>query len=179
MRDASVMKFEHLDGLLDRMPKRAAPEPVWILSRYTSVMDRAEQMIRSAQRSVCLSAWPREIERLRDALVASSAAPHRLLHCPTRLTDPPEHFSCWLEDPLEGDAKADWSHRMLLVVDRQQVLVGGAEPEADNHAVWTMNPSIIDVVTNHVILDVTLIARRTGRPCEEDVAPLMRPHGDS
>jgi hypothetical protein len=68
---------------------------------------------------------------------------------------------------------------MLLVVDRQQVLVGGAEPEADNHAVWTMNPSIIDVVTNHVILDVTLIARRTGRPCEEDVAPLMRPHGDS
>jgi hypothetical protein len=66
---------------------------------------------------------------------------------------------------------------MLLVVDRHQVLVGGSEPEADNHAVWTMNPSIVDVVTNHVILDITLIARRQDRACQDDVAPLMRPHG--
>ena len=36
---------------------------------------------------------------------------------------------------------------------------GGTEPDADNHAVWTPNPSLVDVATNHIILDITLMAR--------------------
>jgi hypothetical protein len=64
------------------------------------------------------------------------------------------------------------------VVDRREALIGGAEPGADNDAVRTTNPSLVDVATNHVILDLTLLAQRAGRSCEADVAPMMRPHLD-
>lgn len=177
MRESNAQRFEHLGAVLDGMPKRAAPEPVWIVSRYTEVLERAEQMIRGARSSICLSAWPRELDALGPALAVVAGRPElqRVLHVPTALGEAPAGFSCWTEAVEAGDQKAGWAHKLLLVVDRAQVLVGGAEPLADNHAVWTTNPSIVDVVTNHVILDITLISSRTGRPCEADVAPLMRP----
>ena len=37
--------------------------------------------------------------------------------------------------------------------------MGGADPDADNHAVVTTNPSLVDVATNHIILDITLTSR--------------------
>ena len=80
-------------------------------------------------------------------------------------------------DDLTGDpTKAEWSHKLLLVVDRAEVLLGGAEPSADNHAVHATNPTLVDLATNHVILDITLLARKHGLDCTDDVAPLMRPH---
>jgi len=63
-----------------------------------------------------------------------------------------------------------------VVVDRREALIGGSEPDADNHAVWTTNPSLVDVATNHIILDLTLMSQRSGRSCDADVAPMMRPH---
>jgi sugar-specific transcriptional regulator TrmB len=177
MQESNTQRFEHLGTVLDRMPKRAAPEPVWIVSRYNEVLERADQMIRGARSSVCISAWPRELAALEAAIAGAGARAelHRVLHVPTAVEAPPAGFSCWQDPPEAGDLRTGWAHKLLVVVDREQVLVGGAEPMADNHAVWTMNPSIVDVVINHVILDITLISRRTGRACGADVAPLMRP----
>ena len=41
---------------------------------------------------------------------------------------------------------------------------------------WTTNPSLVDVAANHIILDITLLARAQGRDATGDVAPMMRPH---
>ena len=54
--------------------------------------------------------------------------------------------------------------------------VDNAAAEADNQAVWTTNPSLVDVATNHLILDITLLAARQGRDCAAVVAPMMMPH---
>jgi hypothetical protein len=120
--------------------------------------------------------WRREVDRLRPALEeVSDRYLHRVLHCPEPLPDPPRGFSAWI-DERDHALTAAWSHKALVVIDRRQALIGGAEPDADNDAVRTTNPSLVDVATNHVILDLTLMAQRTGRPCEADVAPMMRPH---
>jgi transposase len=176
---ASVRRrtLTRLDGValaLRSLPRPSRPEPVWIVRSYVEVMDRARELLRSAQVSVAFSAWRREIELLRPVL--DELAPrglHRVLHCPEPLPDPPAGFCCWTDDLDPG--KAHWSHNLLLVVDRKAALMGGAEPGRDNDAVHTTNSSVVDLAVNHVILDVTLLSRRTGRPCDLDVAPLMRP----
>ena len=170
----------HLDGLADslgRLPKRSRPEPVWILRRYDEVLGRTATMIRTAQHSLYLSIWPRELAVVEDHLVAAvDRGLHLVLHVPMTAGFTLEGASLWIEDRDDDAAKEQWSHKALVVADRREALIGGAEPEADNHAVWTTNPSLVDVATNHIILDITLMAQRQGRDCAGDVAPMMRPH---
>jgi hypothetical protein len=179
MRRGMVTRLDSLQDSLAKLPKRDRPEPVWILHRYEDVMARIGTMIRSAEHSVYLSIWPRELAHLREALQAvEDRGLHRVLYSPAAGMDCPAGFSCWI-DTVEGDeAKAAWSHKALVVVDHREALIGGTEPYADNQAVWTTNPSLVDTATNGIIMDITLLARTTGRPCVDDVSPMMRPHLD-
>ncbi|MCA9494006.1 MAG: TrmB family transcriptional regulator [Myxococcales bacterium] len=175
VRQRALSRMDALVEALRALPQPTRPEPVWIVRRYDEVVTTAAELIRTARSSIYLSAWAREIEALRPALddVADRDL-HRVLHCPEPLPSPPSGFSCWCatQDPR----KSSWSHNLLLVVDRRQALMGGAEPGEDNDAVRTANPSLVDVATNHLILDVTLLANRAGRSCDEVVAPMMRPN---
>jgi sugar-specific transcriptional regulator TrmB len=177
MRRSTLGNLERLAETLDRVPKRARPEPIWSLSRYAEVMDRVETMVRGAQDSLYVSIWSRELMALMPALHAiADRRLHRVLHSPDRIDTAPPGFSCWVDDVAGDTEKAGWSHKALVVVDRKEALIGGTEPGADNHAVWTSNPSLVDVATNHIILDITLLSRRLGRDCTDDVSPMMRPH---
>lgn len=178
VRRNTASQLDRLSEGLASLPKRAHPEPVWILRRYDEVIERIRRMIRGAEHAIYLSVWPRELELLRADLEAVGDSPlHRVLHSPTGPVEAPPGFSCWVDELAPSDdAKASWSHKALVVVDRREALIGGTEPETDNHAVWTTNPSLVDVATNHIVLDITLMSRRSGRDCVDDVAPMMRPH---
>lgn len=170
-------RLDALSSGLASLPKRSHPEPVWILNRYTEVMDRIDAMIRQAQQSVYLSLWPRELALLMPAIRAVADRDlHRVLHSPAVVQEQPAGFACWSGDVAGDAARASWSHKALVVVDREFALIGGTEPDADNHTVWTANPSLVDVATNHIILDVTLMARSRGIDPVGVVSPMMRPH---
>lgn len=176
IRRSTQGRLERLSGALQRLPLRSRPEPIWTLSRYEQILKRIEQMIHGAEASIYLSVWSRELELLLPVLrEVEGRKLHRVLHSPDRLTLIPPGFSAWQD--REGDqGKAGWSHKALVVVDRREALIGGTEPFADNQAVVTSNPSLVDVATNHIVLDITLLARREGRDCVADVSPMMRPH---
>ena len=180
VRRSTLARLAEVESALQQLPARDRPEPVWVLRRYDEVMARIDRMIRGAELSVWLSVWPRELDRLRPAIEAVADRDlHRVLHSPSPVAPLPVGFSPWLDDPTAGAvdvAKAGWSHKALVVVDRREALIGGSEPDADNHAVWTTNPSLVDVATNHLILDITLMARARGQDCDAVVAPMMRPH---
>lgn len=176
VRRTTASRLDAVADLLNGLPRRSRPEPLWIVRRYDEVMQQMAELIQSAQRSVWLSLWRREVDRLRPVLEeAADRDLHRVLHCPAAIPDPPRGFSAWIDDRPDA-FEAGWSHKALVVIDRREALIGGAEPDADNDAVRTTNPSLVDVATNHVILDITLMSHRTGRPCDADVAPMMRPH---
>ena len=177
VRRSTLVQLDAVGAALQRLPARSRPEPLWIVRRYDEVIERIAEMIRGAERSVYLSLWSRELRAVRGALDAAACKPlHRVLHCPEGLSECPDGFSCWVDSTDDDAGKSAWSHKAIVVVDRREALVGGAEPDADNDAVWTTNPSLVDVATNHIILDITLMARTTGRDCFADVAPMMRPH---
>ncbi|MCK6506622.1 hypothetical protein L6R53_25160 [Myxococcota bacterium] len=177
LRRTTLARMDDVQARLARLPRRDRPEPVWILTRYEQVISRISKMIRGAERSIYLSLWDRELNLLRPALEAVADRPlHRVLHSPARITWRPAQTSLWIDDVTDDVAKALWSHKAMVVIDRTEALIGGTEPAADNHAVWTTNPSLVDVATNHIILDITLMARARGIDPVGDVAPMMRPH---
>ncbi|MCO4769908.1 MAG: TrmB family transcriptional regulator [Deltaproteobacteria bacterium] len=177
LRSESNSTYDKLDTALKRIPIRALPEPIWTLSRYEQVLARLDQMLRSAEQSIYLSLWSRELDALRPALESvADRGLHQVVHSVDAVTDCPPGFSCWTDSVTDDADKATWSHKILAVVDRKTALMGGADPDADNHAVVTTNPSLVDVATNHIILDITLLARAQGRDPAADVAPMMRPH---
>lgn len=177
MRTSATTTYDRLGEVLSRIPVRALPEPIWTLSRYDQVLARLDQMLRGAERSIYLSLWSRELDALRPALDAVADRPlHRVLHSVDSIANRPAGFSCWTDDLTDNAEKATWSHKILAVVDRRIALMGGADPNADNHAVVTTNPSLVDVATNHIILDITLLSRTAGRDPAADVSPMMRPH---
>jgi hypothetical protein len=177
MRRSTQGRLERLGSALQQLPARSRPEPIWTLSRYDQILRRVEQMIRGAEQSIYLSLWSRELELLLPVLrEVEGRNLHRVLHSPDRLTLAPSGFSTWQDEAGGDDGRAGWSHKALVVVDRREALIGGSEPSADNQAVVTTNPSLVDVATNHIVLDVTLLARRQGRDCAADVSPMMRPH---
>ncbi len=179
VRLGTLDRLREVSASLAKLPRRTRPEPVWILRRYEDVMDRIEQMLLGAEASVYLSLWAREIEVLRPILQRTADRDlHRVLHCPEPLPCPPQGFSAWIDPERPDPSKAGWSHKALVVVDRREALIGGTEPDSDNDAVWTTNSSLVDVATNHIILDITLMSRERDRPCLDVVAPMMRPHLD-
>jgi hypothetical protein len=177
MRAAHAARFDRLGAALAALPKRTHPEPVWILDRYEEVLGRADAMIRGATSAIHLSVWPREIAALSDAFEAVADRPiHRVLHCPVPLPHPPRGFSAWCPPGPPDAQKAAWSHKVRVVRDRAEALIGGIEPAAVNRAVWTTNPSLVDLAADALVLDLTLLAASTGRDATRDVAPMMRPH---
>jgi len=178
MSRSTQTKLTRLGTTLEKLPSVPRPEPIWIVARYDEVLARADSMIRTAEHSVYLSVWDRELARLMPSLESLNGHRelHRVLHSPDGIAAEPPGFHCWCDD-VEGDQeKAGWSHKLLVVVDRREAMIGGSEPDADNQAVWTSNPSLVDVATNHIILDITLLARKLDRDCIGDVALMMRPH---
>jgi glycosidase/sugar-specific transcriptional regulator TrmB len=179
LRGEHARRASRLEEALSRMPARSRSEPLWTLSRYDDVLERARAMIAAARQSLALSLWRRELDALRPALheAASSRGVFVLLHCVDPPGPPLDGVAAWSDPAMAQDeAKQGWSHKIIAVADRAEVLVGGAEPGLDCHAVWTRNPSLVDVCTDHVILDVTLLATRRGVDPRGAVAPLMRPH---
>ena len=147
-----------------------------MLRHYREVLARLERMVLAAEHSVWLSLWPRELDALRPALEAvANRSLHRVLHSPVPVAEPPAGFACWADSAGSRRGKAGWAHKAVLVVDRREALIGGSEPEADNHAVWTTNPSLVDMATNHIVLDLTLLAQARGDDCSAVVAPMMQP----
>jgi HTH-type transcriptional regulator, sugar sensing transcriptional regulator len=176
-RRTALARLDALAESLASLPKRVRPEPVWVLQRYGEVMSRIDTLIRGATASVYVSLWPREVEVLWPALCAvSSRGLHSVLHSPGRLERTPPGFSCWIDDLVGDTDKATWSHKALVIVDHTQAIIGGTEPSADNQAVWTTNPSLVDLAVDNIVLDITRLAEKSDRSCGEVVAPMMRPH---
>ena len=76
-------------------------------------------------------------------------------------------YSCGIN---EEELEAYWPHRMLLIVDRQVVLIGELNDLANAYAVITKEPAIVGMGANNLILDLTLFGQRFGI----DVSPAVK-----
>jgi len=66
-----------------------------------------------------------------------------------------------------------WGHKLILVTDSKNLVMGSADTEDDQQAIWSQNSAVITIAVNYIILDITLYAQRNNLDVSETVMKLM------
>lgn len=141
----------------------------WTVQGYTEMLDEARRIIGGARQVVMASLWQREAKALQDALLSAQKDGAELVLF--SFTPLPEGLGTQLSyDIAEPELESYWSHRLILIVDHEQVLMGGAEDNEDNRVVVSREEPLIDVARSNLVLDITLYGERTNT----DTAPTVQ-----
>jgi len=136
------------------------PEQLWNITGYTNLIEKAREMIHSAKKEIYLSAWGREIAELYRVLrEVQKRGVKIVVFSFTAVPKIGLVFSYGLE---EKELEKVWDHKLILMCDRQELLMGEAKRRAQRKAAWTKNKAIIGIAANHIVLDITLYGLRTG-----------------
>ena len=137
----------------------AAEVATWTVLGYSQLLDQAERLIDAAEERVCANLWRREAERLARPLKAAVArGVEVVLFSWTPL--PADLGRVLSYDIDERKLEAWWPHRLILVADDAQVLVGEATESEENRAVVSEERPLVDMAVGNIVLDVTLLGQR-------------------
>lgn len=132
---------------------------LWNIRGYDMMIERARSIIRGAKKSIYLSVWKAEFDRLHADLQQAEARNVNIVifsFCELN-ADLGTVFSYNLDAQR---LKEVWSSKILLVVDRESALLGGVEMLPTNRVAWTKNAAIVSIALNYIILDLTLFSQR-------------------
>lgn len=169
VRFSSTM--DDLKSAMKNLAGRMAPATTWTVQGYAAMIERARQVIEGARRSVYASIWGREAKQLEEPLKQALANGVEILLF--SFTPLPEGVGrCYSYGITEEELGSYWSHKIILIGDHKEALIGGAELKPENRAVVTNESSLIEMAIANLVLDVTLFGERTGAEVHEMVTSL-------
>ena len=135
---------------------------LWNIVGYKNMLHKAREMIGRANNSIYLSVWKRECDLLfEDLKTAQNERGVEIIafsFTPLGLTGD----KIYTYDIAEKKLAKIWDHRIILVIDKSELLMGEADHRFPKKTAWTRNTAIVDIATNHLILDITLYGIRKG-----------------
>ena len=163
--------FDDLKESLSHLQVRSSDARTWTVHGYLATLDMARNMIAAAERSLHLSLWRREAERLAEPLQKSIADGREVtLFSFTRL---PEDLGRVLSYGInEPDLEAYWPHKLILIADRARVLIGSAEDSEESQALVSEEPAVVEMAVSNLVLDITLLGQRRGLETAEVISGL-------
>lgn len=139
----------------------------WNISGYENLISKAREMINNSKVQIYLSAWNREVALLEKELKeAVKRGIKVVLFSFTSVPDIGLKFSYNLD---ERGLEKIWDHKLILVRDMEELVMGEANAEYPRKAAWTYNNAIVWIAANHIVLDITLYGLRAG----VDVSPAV------
>ncbi len=139
----------------------AAEVATWTILGYSQLLDQAERLIDAAQERICANLWRREAERLARPLKAAIARGVEVVLF--SWTPVPAELGQVLSYEIDERALGEyWPHRLILVADDAQVLVGEAGESEENRAVVSEERPLVDMAVGNIVLDITLFGQRKG-----------------
>ncbi|RMF58284.1 MAG: TrmB family transcriptional regulator [Calditrichaeota bacterium] len=135
-------------------------ENLWNISGYQNMILKAREMINKARDEIYLSAWNREVEELASELrKAERRGVKVVVFSFTKIPSIGKVFSYELS---ESELEKVWDHKIILVRDREELLMGEANRHYPRKVAWTHNKAIVMIAANHIVLDITLYGLRAG-----------------
>lgn len=145
---------------LSEMNTDVEPEQLWNITGYKNLLEKAREMIQKSKNEIYLSAWRREILELENELHnAEERGVKVIIFSFTKTPSLGMVFSYSLN---EKELEKVWDHKLILVCDREELLMGEANRQTQRKAAWTKNKAIVSIAANHIVLDITLFGIRAG-----------------
>lgn len=159
LQDRLNSKIANARESLKGIESNLMADHLWNIVGYESMIQKAGEIIDNAKQEIYLSIWKREFKLLKTHL-------HRAQKRGVKITIFSFTDIDFLTDYLysyrvnEKELNKIWDHKIILVADRQELLMGDADDQLPKKTAWTTNRAIVDIATNHIILDITLYGLR-------------------
>ena len=153
-------KIEVFRKSLSEIKIKMEPEQLWNLSGYQNLVSKAREMIQNAQESIYLSAWRGEVLELEKYLEEAEARKIKVvIFSFTQIPDIGFNYSYQMN---EKELEEVWDHKIVLVRDHEELLMGEVNKIIEKKVAWTLNKAIVQIAENYIILDITLFGIRAG-----------------
>ena len=136
------------------------PDHLWNIVGYENMIIKARELIQKARKTIHLSVWQREYDALKaDINRAEKRGVDLCIYSFTDLDHSPggKYFTYGLD---ESELEKIWAHKIILIVDKAELLMGEADKNQKKKTIWTTNRALIDIAMNHMILDITIYGIR-------------------
>ncbi|RQV98415.1 MAG: TrmB family transcriptional regulator, partial [Calditrichaeota bacterium] len=155
-----IQKIEVFKKSLNEIKIDIEPEQMWNISGYTNLISKSREMIENASGEIYLSAWRSEIQDLEEYLKkARKRGVKIVIFSFTQVPDIGHVYSYRLS---ERELEKVWDHKIVLVRDHEELLMGEVNRTVERKAAWTLNKAIVQIAENMIILDITLLGIRAG-----------------
>jgi len=144
---------------LKKFTTEVEPGHLWNIVGYKNMLHKAREMIAKAQHSIYLSLWQRECRLLKEDLdQAISRGVQITAFSFTPLDIKSERVYSY--NIPDKELNNIWDRKIILVIDKNELIMGEADDKHNKKTAWTDNKAIVDIATNHMILDITLFGMR-------------------
>ncbi|APF16785.1 TrmB family transcriptional regulator [Caldithrix abyssi] len=166
-------RIEEARSALKHFDTQIEPGHLWNIVGYRNMLHKAREMISRAEKIIFLSVWDRECKRLKEDLDAARQRGVRIIvfsFTPLNL----EGEEIYSYNIPEKELLNIWERKIILVVDHVQLLMGEADDRYTKKTAWTDNKAIVDIATNHIILDITLYGIRMKEDVSHSVVAMQQ-----
>lgn len=142
---------------------------VYGVEGYERILEEATALVQGAKKTLVLSGWPRELDRLAHEVARAEGRGVFVVvfsHGALPASVVGTRFSYGVS---EQDLESFWQHRLVVVADDTRCLLGATERHPSDRAVVSSTAAIAEIAVSQVSLDVTLLAQRHDR----DVGPVL------
>jgi len=169
-------RIEEVRGSMKEFETSIEPGHLWNIVGYENMIHKAREMVDRAQESIYLSIWQREADLLKDEIAAAEKRGVEIIAFAFTKVKIAGHY-IYSYGLREKDLEKFWDHKIILVVDQKELLMGEADNRFAKKTAWTKNTAIVDIATNHMILDITLFGMRNEVDVSKTVVSMQK--GDS
>lgn len=155
---------------------KSEDEGFWNLMGYNSLMQTCKSLIRTSNVSIYISGWKREIDMLYELILsAKKRGVDVVIFSFTEIDEKLGRVFSYGID--EEKLSKIWDHKLIVVVDSNDLVMGPANLKEEEQAIWTQNKAVMNIAINYIILDITLYGQRMGCNVSDTVVKLM--NGDA
>jgi sugar-specific transcriptional regulator TrmB len=159
LRDRHQSSLEELQHALERLDRNPHPASLWVTVGYGAIVQEALRIIAASQKVVAASLWSREADKLAPAFAEAAArGVEVVLFSFTPL--PEVGARTFTYGIAEKELERYWPHKLIVVGDRQKLLVGNAAQSETSRATVTDEATLVEMSLSTMVLDLTLLGQR-------------------
>jgi len=147
-------------------------EGFWNIRGYESLMELCTSLIKESRETIYISAWKREIEQLKKPMLAAKKRGVEIVAF--SFTEIDKNLGDVFAYGVDEEKLAKfWGRKIIMVTDSKDLVMGSANMNDEQQAIWTQNRAVLTIALNYIILDITLYGQRKKVDVSNAVMRLM------
>jgi len=161
-------KIEKAREHLVDFESKIIPDHLWNIVGYNNLIIKIRELIQKAEGNLYISAWKTEFKLFKsDIEDAIARGVEVIIYSFTDISINGTKTFCY--NLTERELEKIWGHKIIVIADNQELVMGEASKDENKKTVWTKNRALIDIALNHIILDITIYGIRL----ETDVSDVI------